>query len=267
MSKAIFLYVLAIAVRRFNVEVHAFCVLSNHFHLVLTDRNGELPAFQQYLAALVARAMNACLGRWESFWDPRGYSAVVLASPDDLVSKTAYVLANPVAAGLVRRGRDWPGLWTSTDQLGRAILGAGRPRTFFRKDGYLPDSAELQLTPPPGLDAAEFRARVGEELAELEERARCAVAGRGGGFLGVGRVLAQRPSARPAGAEPRRGLSPRVAARDRWKRVEALCRLREFVRAYRSARDAFRSGVRDAIFPEGTYLLRVAFGVRCAPVT
>ena len=69
--------------------------MSNHFHLVVTDRTARLPAFGQYLDSLVARAVNASLGRWESFWGPSSYSAVVLTSPDDILDKVAYVLANP----------------------------------------------------------------------------------------------------------------------------------------------------------------------------
>jgi len=59
-------------------------------------------------------------------------------------------------------------------------------------------------------------------------------------------------------------MSPRVAARDKWKRIEALGRLVEFLRAYRSAWSKTREGRADAIFPCGTYLLRVAHGVPCA---
>jgi hypothetical protein len=55
-----------------------------------------------------------------------------------------------------------------------------------------------------------------------------------------------------------------VAARDKWKRIEALCRLAEFADAYRKALTALRAGARDVVFPPGTYLMRVAHGVRCA---
>ncbi|ABS26525.1 protein of unknown function DUF1568 [Anaeromyxobacter sp. Fw109-5] len=81
----VFLYVLAVAAERFGVLVHAFCVLSNHFHLVVTDPDAQLPAFEQYLDSLVARALNASLGRWEAFWAPSSYSAVALVSPEDVL--------------------------------------------------------------------------------------------------------------------------------------------------------------------------------------
>jgi hypothetical protein len=55
-----------------------------------------------------------------------------------------------------------------------------------------------------------------------------------------------------------------VAAVDKWKRLEALARVARFVREYRAALRALKAGVRDVVFPAGTYLMRVAYGVRCA---
>src|SRR5574340_1339961 len=56
LTNAIFLYVLAVAAERYRIAVHAFCVLSNHYHLLVTDPDARLPAFVQYLDALVARS-------------------------------------------------------------------------------------------------------------------------------------------------------------------------------------------------------------------
>jgi len=266
-TNGVFLYVLAVAARRFGMRVHAYCVLSNHFHLVVTDPEARLPAFEQYLDSLVARALNASLGRWESFWAPSSYSAVALQSPDDIVDKAAYVLANPVAAGLVRRGRDWPGLWSDPQQVGRGVIEVERPAVFFRTVGGMPETLSLELTPPPGFDApGDFRSQLTSALAAREQQAALELSSEGRTFIGEKRVLAQSPRARPTPGEPRRMLKPRVAARDKWKRIEALCRLEEFLRAYREAWAALKAGLRDTVFPAGTYWLRVAHGVRCCPL-
>jgi REP element-mobilizing transposase RayT len=260
----IFLFVLAVAAQRFGVRVHAFCVLSNHFHLVVTDHDARLPAFEQYLDSLVARAVNAVLGRWESFWAPASYSAVALQTPDDVVDKVAYTLANPVAAGLVERGRDWPGLWSGPRQAGQGIC-VKRPGVFFRAKGPLPDEARLELAVPEGFASAEeFGERVAAALADREERARAALREQRREPLGAAAVVEEEPSSQPKPNEPRRQLRPRVAARDKWKRIEALGRLVEFLRTYREAWRALRSGLRDVVFPAGTYSLRVFHGVRCA---
>ncbi|HEX9186147.1 MAG TPA: hypothetical protein VGB87_03670 [Vicinamibacteria bacterium] len=260
----VLLYLLAVAAERYGVLLHAFCVLSNHYHLVVTDPDGRLPAFQQFLDALAARALNAHLGRWETLWAPDSYSAVVLPSPADVVAKAAYVLANPVDAGLVAAGSAWPGLWSAPERVAGEPFRVKRPEHFFAPDGAMPEEATLRLTTPPGFHSAErFRAELAQALAEREEKARTLRRGRGG-FLGVARVLAQKATARPRGGEPRRNLNPRLAGRDKWKRIEAIGRLLEFLASYRDALARRRQGQSHVVFPSGTYLLRVLHGVPCA---
>ncbi len=257
------MYVLGLAAARYGIRVHAFCALSNHYHLVVTDPDAKLPAFHQLLDALVARALNAALGRWETFWAPDTYSAVRIVSASDAVDKSAYVLANPVAAGLVATGSAWPGAWSSPERIGGTYR-VTRPKEFFDARGALPDEVTLELTPPPGFDSPEqFREEVERALATREAAGRARWHARRG-FLGLSRIFAQKPTARPSSGESRRNLNPRVAARDKWKRIEALGRLAEFLRAYRSAWRKRRGGSESVVFPHGTYLLRVFHAVPCA---
>jgi putative transposase len=159
LTNAIVGYLLAVAARRHGIQLHAFCVMSNHVHLVLSDPEARLPAFAQHLWSLVARSLNSVLGRWESFWAPASYSAVALVGPDDIIDKIAYVLANPVAAGLVRRGKHWPGLWSAPETIGAGQFEFHRPDRFFRPKGVMPEHASLALVTPPGFSsAAEFQA-------------------------------------------------------------------------------------------------------------
>jgi len=260
-TTSIFQYLLAVGAERYGLQIHAYCVLSNHFHLVVTDPRARLPAFFQYVDGLLARAINASIGNWDSFWDGDSYSAVTLAAPRDVVDKTAYVLANPVAAGLVRSARQWPGLWSAPEQLGTAVVKVRRPKVFFDPKGKMPETVDLKLTVPPCFASDEaFREQVAAAYAEREVRA----ASSRTGFLGVLKVRAQRPSGRPKKEERRRGLRPRVAAKDPWKRLEVLGRLAEFLRGYREALAARREGEVGVVFPAGTYHLRVQHGVACA---
>jgi REP element-mobilizing transposase RayT len=262
---AIFIYVLAVAASRFGIQVHAFCVMSNHFHIVLTDPYGLLPAFSQYFDSLVARAMNVFLGRRENFWEPGSYSAVRLVTPQDIIDKTAYVLANPVAAGLVPHGKDWPGLWSGTDAVDGEAIEAVRPVILFKKKGSMPATAQLRLTRPPGFDTtADFVAPVAQALAAAEDEAAASLRKAAKRFLGVAKVLAQDPFARPATKEPFGKLNPRIACKDKWRRIQALQRLGTFVSEYRAALAQWRAGVRDVLFPAGTWLMRRQHGVCCA---
>ena len=261
----IFLYCLAEAARRAEVAVHAFCVLSNHYHLVVTDLHGRLPEFERYLDEFVAKCINVTLKRWESVWSSGTYSAVRLEDSQAVLEKILYTLTNPVAAGLVSHGYHWPGLRSPT--TGAATLEVKRPCVFFRADGPTPESATLRLTPPPCFDGDEARwgtwlaQAVEEREAELRRQAEADARP----FLGRRNVLAQSPYTTPSTHEDRRGLRPQVACRDKWRRIEVLQRLKQFLAAYREAWLRFRAGVRDTLFPAGTYALRVHHGVACAP--
>jgi putative transposase len=262
---SVFEYVLAVKAKEYGILLHAYCVLSNHWHCVLTDPHGRLPEFQRDLGSTIARALNAAHGRWESFWAPGSYSAVALQTADDVLDKMAYVLANPVVAGLVRRGAEWPGLWSAPSCIGAGARLVKRPDHYFRKHGPTPPAAWLELSCPAGFDSVEeLRDWLTEELTRREDQAARDLAEEGRSFMGAPKVLVQKPLARPSPGEPRRGLKPRVASRDKWKRVEALGRLKRFLAEYRDAWRAFTGGARGAIFPEGTYWMRVTCGVACA---
>jgi putative transposase len=256
----VFLYVLALAAERYDLRIHAYCVLSNHCHIVLSDPHARIPAFQQFLDGIVAKALNAFRGRRENFWAPDTYSAVKLETTSDLLDKVTYVLANPVAAGLVPHGRQWPGLWSAPETIDTTIE-VRRPAIFFSRNGTLPEKVLLHLSRPPGFQSTEaIRRDLAASLAEREKRAARKHRGR---FLGVARVLAQDPNGKPRSSEPRRGLNPHLAAHDKWKRIEMLQQLIAFLRAYHRAWHAMRAGFPRVIFPYGTYHLRVQHDVPC----
>lgn len=264
LTNLIFKFVLAVAAARYGVLLHAACVMSNHYHLVLTDPFGRLPEFQQFLDGVLAKALNALHGRWENLWAPSSYSAVALTSPEDIVEKTAYTLANPASADLVEKGKEWPGVWSDPRFIGGPGEVVPRPGHFFAEGGSMPESAVLVFSAPRGFESVEaFRAQVIARVNELEQAAADERKEAGTAVLGARRVLKQRPTQRPTPGEPRRGLNPRVACRDKWKRIEILGQLVEFLESYGSALARYRAGEHQTRFPLGTYLMRVRFGVPC----
>jgi hypothetical protein len=133
----------------------------------------------------------------------------------------------------VDRVHHWPGV----NGLGALLVGrplrATRPLHFFRPDGSMPETVEMPLTIPPELGPA------ADVLAELRERVRAVEDERaaerqrtGGRVCGRRAVLAQSWRGQPTSREPRRTLRPRVAAQNKWARIEALLRNRAFVEAY-----------------------------------
>jgi REP element-mobilizing transposase RayT len=263
---AIILYCLALAATRYGILLHAYGVLSNHYHFILTDPQGVLPLFEHDFDSLVARALNARYGHFENFWSSGTYSAVLLTDRDSVLEKMAYVLANPVSAGLVCRSDLWPGLIARPGDLGAPPRTVCRPPQFFRQEGAtaLPAEVTLELVVPPGFEGValdEVRELVSTRQAEHEDRARRERKGRP--FLGRRGVLHQRIADRPRDDEQHFELNPRVAGRDKWRRIEALGRLRNFVAAYRLAWRQLQAGFRSAVFPAGTWKLRRELGVWC----
>ena len=262
----IILYCLAVAAEKYGVLLHALCVLSNHYHLTLTDPNGLLPEFERWVNEFVATATNATLGRWESLWAPGSYNATQLETPIDVLSAMTYTITNPVKAGLVTRSDLWPGLCTLPSDIGRAIK-VKRPNVLFRKDGPLPEEVELTFVPPPAyshLPLTEFVELLRESVEAREESLRAAAREEGRSFLGRRAVLQQDPFNTPRTREERRTLRPRIRCRDKWGRIEAIQRLKAFLQDYREAYERFRAGFHQVIFPPGTYWMRHHAGAQCA---
>jgi putative transposase len=263
---AIITYCLAVAAVRFGIELHAFAFLSNHFHLIATDCTGQLPLFMHDLDLLIARALNAHHGHFECLWAPGTYSLVQLPTADAVLEKMAYTLANPVAAGLVARSDLWPGVISSPTDLGAPARMVSRPPEFFRSAGpqALPAEVPLVLVTPPALahlPLTTVRDLVAARLTEHEERARRQRGGRP--YVGRRQILRQSVFARPRERDPHFGINPRVAARDRQARVEALLQLRSFLEAYRRAWKRLKAGFQDVVFPAGTWRLHRELGLPC----
>jgi putative transposase len=259
----VFLYCLALAARTTGVAVHVACVMSNHYHLIVTDRHARLPDFTYVLNKFVAKCLNAKYGRWENLFASGAQASYVrLENAEAILEKAVYAITNPVAAGLVARSEQWPGI----NRWRPGVLKVRRPDVFFVGE-RLPEELELVIEPLPlgaDLRVREVMERLGKAVAEREAALRAQFRREGRTFLGVPGVLAQKPSDVPRTREPTRQLSPLIAIRDKWRRIEILQRLKTFWAEYKTALDAWIAGDRHVVFPAGVYKLRVQYGVRCA---
>jgi hypothetical protein len=181
---------------------------------------------------------------------------VRLVGKEDVLSKMIYALSNPAKDHLVEKSTDWPGISSLPALLHGKELSAHRPKHFFRADGQMPEKATLSIHRPEGyedLRQGQFAALVMQGIEEVERKAR--IERRGGRVLGVKGILSQRPTDRPGSQEPRRQISPRIAAKNKWQRIEAKLRNKVFQLAYAKAREAFKRGLAKVVFPPGTYWL------------
>jgi putative transposase len=259
----VLLYLLAVMARRHGLQVHAVCAMSTHIHLVATDVRGTIPKFYadfHRMSSLCTRALR----QWRDVvWDKSQTSAVNLATPAAVVEKIAYVLANPVAAGLVQRAAEWPGAKVGVDDIGQTTLRIPRPKIFLNpKNPIWPAVAELPIALPPGVapeEAAPFRRQVATELERLEAQAHAEMREQRRSFLGARRARAICPTARVTTRDPAAKRNPTFAVGrgqgDAWLRAAAA--VRAFREAYAAALERWCAGARSAVFPPGTWWMRV----------
>ncbi len=250
--RQIFEYLLGMLAKAYAIEVHAYVVMSNHYHLVVTDTGARLPDFLRDLNSLLARSINLTRGRSDGFWEKKSYSGVKLVEAPDVLRSMAYTLANPVKARLVNRARQWGGATSAGMRFGRART-IRRPKGFF--SDAMPETVELVLTRPGCLDG-----RSDDEVLEWLEAdvaRREALHHREGKAKGMQRVMDQDWRSSPETVEAGRQLQPTIKAADKWARIEALQRTKEWLRSYYEALARFVGGERDVEFPPGTWRMCV----------
>jgi len=119
-----FLDLLGDVVERGSWRCLAYCLMGNHFHLLVDTPSPDLDRGMQRLQGVYAQLFNRRYER-EGHLFHRRYGANLLAD-DDLIRHVArYIVQNPVRAGICRTPGDWP--WSSH----RATLGHVRVPTFL----------------------------------------------------------------------------------------------------------------------------------------
>jgi putative transposase len=89
---------------------HAFCVMPNHVHLLISPL-AALSKIMQELKGTTARRANEVLKRTGTrFWQDESFDHWV-RNPDEFEKILEYIEQNPVKAGLTKRCEDWP--WSS----------------------------------------------------------------------------------------------------------------------------------------------------------
>ena len=101
-----FLVLLAREVRREAWDCHVFCLMPNHYHLVVDTTVESLSRGLHRLNGDLARAFNDRYRRWGHLFGDR-FAAFFIRDDEHLANACEYVLNNPVRAGLCKRAEDW----------------------------------------------------------------------------------------------------------------------------------------------------------------
>ena len=262
---------IAVAQKRYGVEVVCVVVLSNHLHLLLrvTDAQ-QLARFQCFVGSKIAREVARLTGWREKVWGRR-YSAIPVSSePAAQIERLRYLLSHGVKENLVERCADWPGVH-SADSLvcGRPIAGFWFDRTAefnaTRRDKDVsvysfatPEVLTLARLPCwQHLSALEYQERISEMISDLEADARRDRREKGFEALGQDVIRHQDPFAKPT--KFTRSPIPWIHAVRRATRLAFRKAYRLFELAYREAAQRLRSGIVDVSFPAGCFPPAMAF--------
>jgi len=105
---------------RYNWFCHAYCLMDNHFHIVVETVDGNLSAGMRQLNGVYTQWHNRTHDRVGHVFQGR-FKAVMVQREGYLLELARYVVLNPVRAGMCRQPDDWP--WSSY----QAMVGQAMP--------------------------------------------------------------------------------------------------------------------------------------------
>jgi putative transposase len=126
---------------RYEVYIHAYVLMSNHFHLLATPQTIDgLPKMMQAVGRSYVRYFNQSQHRTGTLWEGR-YRSTVIQPERYLLACMVYMDLNPVRAGLVAQAQDY--LWSSHGHcLGQRVDRLISPHALFWQLGNTPFARE-----------------------------------------------------------------------------------------------------------------------------
>ncbi len=145
-----FLNVLSEVCQRFNWTIHAFCLMDNHYHLLIETPDSNLAKGMRHLNGVYTQRFNRTHKRVGHVFQGR-YKAILVHKESYLLELARYIVLNPVRAHMVRSVKDWP--WSSY----RATAGQSQPPDWLNTEWLLSALAKTK-----GVAAKRYRTFVAE---------------------------------------------------------------------------------------------------------
>jgi putative transposase len=150
------------AASKYQVVIHAFVLMTNHVHLLVTSSDEQgVSRLMQAQGRKYVQYFNFTYGRTGTLWEGR-YKSTLVDADNYVLAVYRYIELNPVRAGMVSHASEYP--WSSyqSNALGRPIQLLTAHSLYFQ----LGKTLEERLSAYRSL----FRGRIPErELAAIRE--------------------------------------------------------------------------------------------------
>ncbi|MGY4707263.1 REP-associated tyrosine transposase [Candidatus Bipolaricaulota sp. J31] len=140
-----FLEILAEVVERYRFRCYAYCLMGNHYHLLIETPEANLSRGMRQLNGVYTQRFNRRHKRSGHLFQGR-YKAILVEKDPYLLELARYIVLNPVRAGLVR----YPGRWRWSSY--RATAGLEEPPAFLEVERLL-----SQFDPDPERARRKYR--------------------------------------------------------------------------------------------------------------
>jgi REP element-mobilizing transposase RayT len=114
-----FLYYLEKAVERFSLKIHTYCLMGNHFHILLETQHPNLSKSVQWITVSYAGYFNRKYKRNGHLFQGR-FKSILVDADSYLKLLSRYIHLNPVRAGLADRPADYD--WSSYNAFVDSVI-------------------------------------------------------------------------------------------------------------------------------------------------
>ena len=149
-DRQVWLEILGQVCSRFNWVCHAWCQMSNHYHIVVETIEGNLSQGMRQLNGVYTQYINRTYQRVGHVFQGR-FKGILVERDSYLLELSRYVVLNPVRAGMVTDTGDWP--WGSY----QAMIGSAAKPVWLETDWLLGQFGQHRATAIAGYHAGSVK--------------------------------------------------------------------------------------------------------------